>query len=115
MLSVTTFVSICYAERHSARVSARRHVSLRTHWKYLEVVLSIITKSEELQLISFNSGSQSCKRISTFYFGLLQSLKSLALVCEKFEKFILVVILRQSDWLTDGVVLHYFTIYTIQI
>ena len=41
----------------SARASARRLVSLRVPWKYLEVVLVIITKSEELQFIIFNSGS----------------------------------------------------------
>ena len=46
----------------SARASARRHVSLRTPWKYLEVVLSIVTKSEELQFISFNSGSQCLQK-----------------------------------------------------
>ena len=62
MLSVTIFVSICYAERHSVRVSARRHVSLRTPWKCLEVVLSIITKSEELQFILFDSGSHCLQK-----------------------------------------------------
>ena len=46
----------------SARASAQRHVSLRTPWKYLEVVISIITKSEELQFILFYSGSHCLQK-----------------------------------------------------
>ena len=46
----------------AARASAQRLVSLRAPWKYLEVVLVIITKSEELQFILFNSGSHCLQK-----------------------------------------------------
>ena len=46
----------------SARASARRLVLLRVPWKYLEVDLVIIGKSEELQFISFNSGSHCLQK-----------------------------------------------------
>ena len=61
------FVSFYYAERHFRASATPRHVSLRTPWKYLEVVLSIITKSEELQF-TLILDHIVCKRISTFLF-----------------------------------------------
>ena len=62
LLHVVLAVFIYPTHWNFTLISALRLVSLRVHWKYLEVVLVIITKSEELLFILLNSGSHCLQK-----------------------------------------------------